>query len=1712
MFHFYPLSMKRFAFPAVGSLLAVACFVLPLANAESGVSDSAAVIEASGMNHESPAWAERLKGQTIIENAQEGRAERAALVEKQHERLMQQMQKEMSESNSGGYNTMSMMHQYGAGKGNYLLASDSDIEPVAMAGGGKCPATAPVKHYDISAINVEITLNQWLDYYPGYMYALTENIENVREEEAKNADAREEEGHHNPGGVKNGIQGQYIQPLVIRGNQGDCVKVTLRNSLEFGEDVSLHINGSSMVVSKTGQPATTTNPDAIAYGPDEDCEENCETVPVEMEWYIHPDTQEGGRQFHSYSNDRELTVMGLFGVFVVEPAGSNYLDPLGTGPAPEMPSGWQAIIQNGMGPDFREFVLIYHEVGDEAFRPVNKHGDFLPQRDPLTDAYRPGARALNYRSEPFGINNMHVQHEYFGFEDESMAYSSYTFGDAGPTIPRSYLGDPAKYRLVHGGSEVFHSHHPHGGAIRWTRSPRAVDQMPMWHKGQNGPVKYPLIRAKTDRVDVEVIGPSEALDLETECGSGLCQYLAGDFLFHCHVAHHYVAGMWGYWRVYNTLQVPGIQNDVMAPLRELPDRLGRIARPVTSDQLVGTTVNWFGKKFNLVDNSQKTDWNADPAVVRIYDWVEMQLVTRGLPGHTEDEIGQLKSYDATVIDWVWDGDRAMSEKESTVENPKYHPDWQGYEAGKRRPIWFEPTTGKVAWPWLTPHFGKRVPFAPDRNPAPWLEMIHLDEDGQPSVKPAKPGENGRWSLCPDRAGSQEYNIHFIKLPIELSAAQGDQPAVVDPNGLLYVVHEEEEAIRNNNDLKVPLVFRANIYDCMDWMLTSEWPDDDFTNFQSSKINTHFHFVQFDNQASDGVISGFSYEQSVRPFTLFEKKKKKGLPVPMNAKFTKAAGKGDRTIHVTNAKQYHVGTVILVGADNVEGKEVKRIVAIGSSGESASAGGASGGMYTVNPGDTLGAIAMQHGTDVATLVSMNGLANADMLAVGQQLQMPGGGGEAAAPSGGAQTLTFKTPLEYDHPVGDIVTVEFVRQRFWADADVGSVFCHDHAFGGTTWPHGAVCSFLIEPFGSTWHDPATGEAKRTGPVMDIHTVEPVGYGVSGSFRELMVQIMDTVPHTVNVVTAGNPPGQPVEVALEAGRTVSFQMPANELIKMTPMPFLNGGTHTTGGALNFRAEPFAQRLANNPETSQLFSSGTHGDPSTVTLRAYLGDAIVFRLIDVTMNESNVFTVSGHNFLTERYAGDANRKNSIHIGIAERYDLVVPQAGGTRLQSGDYMYFNGRSSKLSEGSWGLIRVLDKEVPDLKPLPNAAYGGPGIKKPLPVCPADAPVKNFNVVAIDYPQMAFNPNVEEAIEVDFERTIEVKNPDAKIYVLEEEVAKVSGEFQPMPLTLRASVGDCLKVKLTNKMKEGRASFSAFSLAFDPKDSQGVNLGNNPGDQTVAPGESRTYTYYADPAVGETQSLVWDWGNVAMNPRNGLFGGIVIGPKGSQYRDPKTGADISEKNSWIADVIVDRSVPGNEHRANYRDVALFFQDEDNIIGTSFMPYVQNVAGLVGVNYRNEPYLYREEQGCSLGRMFQPCNVDEPNEPATPIIEAHAGDPVRIHVFGASNEQNGMFTLEKHEWPIEPFMEGADHISVVEFSGSEGIDAFISSAGGPYSMPGDYVYSNARLPYSQSGQWGYFRVLSKNDQRILPLSGASPGVKEAKEGQPEQGSVRPISFKQ
>jgi hypothetical protein len=320
----------------------------------------------------------------------------------------------------------------------------------------------------------------------------------------------------------------------------------------------------------------------------------------------------------------------------------------------------------------------------------------------------------------------------------------------------------------------------------------------------------------------------------------------------------------------------------------------------------------------------------------------------------------------------------------------------------------------------------------------------------------------------------------------------------------------------------------------------------------------------------------------------------------------------------------------------------------------------------------------------------------------------------------------------------------------------------------------------------------------------------------------------------------------------------------------------------------------------------------------------------------------------------------------------------------------------------------------------------------------------------------------------------------------------------MPLTLHVNVGDCVKVTLKNELKGSRASFSADALAFDPKDSHGVNVGNNPGDQTVAPGQSRIYTFYAHPELGETAALVWDWGNFINNVRDGLFGAIIVGPKGSKYRDPATGEDVSLKNAWQVDVLVDRTLPEHTGRPDYRDASLFFQEEDNILGTSFMPYLQQVGGLTGVNYRSEPWLYREEEGCEAGNMFTACAVAEGGAAtlATPMILAHAGDQVRLRVFGAFNEQNQIFSIEGHEWPFKPNMEGADMLSSLQFGGSEYLDVYLKEgAGGPFALPGDYIWQNHRMPYAAAGQWGYLRVLPAGDRKLLPLNRGGIGTQTA-----------------
>ena len=297
--------------------------------------------------------------------------------------------------------------------------------------------------------------------------------------------------------------------------------------------------------------------------------------------------------------------------------------------------------------------------------------------------------------------------------------------------------------------------------------------------------------------------------------------------------------------------------------------------------------------------------------------------------------------------------------------------------------------------------------------------------------------------------------------------------------------------------------------------------------------------------------------------------------------------------------------------------------------------------------------------------------------------------------------------------------------------------------------------------------------------------------------------------------------------------------------------------------------------------------------------------------------------------------------------------------------------------------------------------------------------------------------------------------NGKIYVLQQDKAAVrSGAKSAEPLALHVNIGDCVVIQLTNDTNSP-VSFHASMLAYDPND-----------PALVEPGKSQTLTFYAHPEVGEAAALVRDWGNVVENPALGLYGAIIVGPPGATYQHPVDGTDMAAKSGWSVRVYP-RSGP------SYRDFTLFIQDQDEIIGTAQMPYTEQVQGVVGLNYRMEPFQKRFATDKDPSKVFRSAIH---GSPSTPIMEASRGEPVKIHVLVPFSEQSHVFTLEGHQWPAEPGRAGTDMLSSVKIGGMEALTLSLAhGAGGKGSLAGEYVYGDHREPYREAGLWGLFRVI-------------------------------------
>ena len=723
-----------------------------------------------------------------------------------------------------------------------------------------------------------------------------------------------------------------------------------------------------------------------------------------------------------------------------------------------------------------------------------------------------------------------------------------------------------------------------------------------------------------------------------------------------------------------------------------------------------------------------------------------------------------------MLDWTQAGDLLLNEPETEAV-------WPGYASatpGEHPPILFDPQSGRLAYPFLRPHLGKRPPFAPNHGPAPFLEPTAN------GAEPPGPGESGPTSLCPAPSRRQPYQIRAVPATIVLNERARDGSPLTDPNGELFVLAEEIAALQIDPARRVPLAIRANAQeDCVDLLLANALPDNRANHFLS-KISLHIHFVQFDVQASDGVNTGFNYEQTIRPYTV------------EGERLVKEAAVGAMRVEITSTARFQPGVLVAVGLDRADGPEVRRITAIED-----------------------------------------------------------------------DALIFDRPLEQSHMVGESVSAEFVRYRWYPDAQTGTAYFHDHVNALRSWPHGLFGALIVEPPGSTYHHPQSGESLRSGPLADIRTDAVVSADIRGSFRELVLFAQDDNPRTK---TADD----------------------------------------SGGSFNLRVEPLAPRAS---DLSHLFSSRVFSDPATPILQAHLGDPLVIRGLVAGTNDVHTLHVDGHWWRIEPFEPTSPWANTVHLGISERADLYIPAAGGPQQQPGDYLYQNGRTTKVQTGNWGLLRVWppgSAAESGLQPLPDRQP----ITETTPICPPGAPVRRFSVAAIDFPLPMLG------------------DEPGKLFVLQEQkAALLSGGLPPEPLVLRVNRGNCLVVTLDNETATGPVSFYADLPAAA---GTGLNVGRNLGEQTVLPGASGVYTYYAHPALGERAALVRDGGDPLTNPQLGLYGAVIVGPPGAVYTDPASGTEVSA--GWRADV---RQPDGSA----YRDFVLFMQDEDTVIGTHLMPYTQ-----------------------------------------------------------------------------------------------------------------------------------------------------------------------------
>lgn len=381
------------------------------------------------------------------------------------------------------------------------------------------PDSHMVRTFDITAVSLPIVYNKYGDHDPnGLIYVLKEDVERIERKARERFELSPPQPY------------EEIQPLVLRANVGDKIRINFYNRLN--RRASIHVQGLKYDV-------LTSDGANVGFNPDTTTDDFIQYI-----WYAE---KEGTYLFSDMADPRSreegTNIHGLFGAIIVEKANSSWFHPITGEP---IRSGLFADIYHPSEQAFREYAVFFHD----ELEIKNKDG--LPPLDPHT-GLPSGTTAISYRSEPMRNRLPLDPHADHSITDEDISMSSWSYGDPAPFIPKAYVGDPAKIRLIHGGIKETHVFHLHNH--QWRLEPD---------------------NANSTIIDSISISPQECYTLDILYGAGSLNGMIGDAIFHCHLYPHFHEGMWTLWRVFDRLQdgsgvyPDGTPIEKLQPLKDRP--------------------------------------------------------------------------------------------------------------------------------------------------------------------------------------------------------------------------------------------------------------------------------------------------------------------------------------------------------------------------------------------------------------------------------------------------------------------------------------------------------------------------------------------------------------------------------------------------------------------------------------------------------------------------------------------------------------------------------------------------------------------------------------------------------------------------------------------------------------------------------------------------------------------------------------------------------------------------------------------------------------------------------------------------------------------------------------------------------------------------------------------------------------------------------------